>query len=34
LGMDIDRNLSSLTNYFDTVEVKIRRMIEHWDRFS
>jgi hypothetical protein len=33
LGMDIDRNLSSLTNYFDTV-VKIRRMTEHWDRFK
>jgi len=34
LGMDIDRNLSSLSNYFDTVEVKILRMIEHWDRFK
>jgi hypothetical protein len=32
--MDIDKNLSSLTNYFDTVEVKIMRMIEHWDRFK
>ncbi len=34
LGMDFDRNLSSLNNYFDTVEVKIRRMTEHWDRFK
>jgi hypothetical protein len=33
LGMDIDRTLSSLNNFFDDVAVKITQMIEHWERF-
>jgi hypothetical protein len=33
LGMDIDRTLSSLNNFFGDVAVKITQMIEHWERF-
>ncbi len=32
--MDIDRNLSTLNNYFDDIAIKISRMVEHWDRFK
>jgi hypothetical protein len=33
LGVDIDRNLSSLTNFFDDVFIRVTQMIEHWERF-
>jgi hypothetical protein len=34
LGMDIDRNLSTMSNYFDEAAGKINRIIEHWKRFN
>ncbi len=33
LGMDIDHNLSSLTNFFDDASIRITQMIEHWESF-
>jgi hypothetical protein len=34
LGMEVDRNLNTLTSHFDEVSGKISRMIEYWDRFN
>jgi hypothetical protein len=34
LGMDFDRNLSSLTNHFEEVLGRVNRIIEYWERFN
>jgi hypothetical protein len=34
LGMEIDRELSTLSNHFEEVGNTISRMIEHWERFN
>jgi hypothetical protein len=34
LGMEIDRELSTLSNHFEDVGNTISRMIEHWERFN
>jgi hypothetical protein len=34
LGMEIDRDLSTLSNHFEDVGNTISRMIEHWERFN
>jgi hypothetical protein len=34
LGMEIDRELNTLSNHFDEVGNTILRMIEHWERFN
>ncbi len=34
LGMDFDRNLSSLTTHFDEVLGRVNRIIEYWERFN
>jgi hypothetical protein len=34
LGLVVNRNLSTLTDYFDEIAGKITRMIEYWERFN
>jgi hypothetical protein len=34
LGMEIDRELNTLSNHFEDVGNTISRMIEHWERFN
>ena len=34
LGMLVNRDLSSLADYFDSVQIKLARIVEYWERFK